>query len=342
MSYATEKGKVNTTRKKFKRILFILALVLIIFFSAFSLSYKASSWKYYLALPSITARGEGELRVHFIDVGQGDATLVELPDGKVMLIDGGNGTGNSNKSLLRHLNALGIDTIDYLFLTHADIDHYGGLTTVLEEKEVLRVFLPLETETPTASYEKFYVAVMEEGCPYSYACPPNSEHPEMRLSVNEGDTQYTLVVLYPYIQTVDSKEKVAKDDNASSVVIWLDYQGTSILFTGDAPSATETLLMRDDRLGLHTRYGVDIKNTEILKTAHHGSDDSTSEAFLEYINCKTAVVSCGEDNAYQHPSKKTLERLENEQVELFRTDKDGSVIVTATKAGNYSVHTLGK
>ena len=342
MGYASEKEQVKKKKTGIKKKLIWLSAVLVLVLVLCTAFSTADSWVYRVGTPNTGTRNEGEMRIHFIDVGQGDATLVELPDGKNMLIDGGNGTSSSNTALLRYFHALDIDTIDYLFLTHADIDHYGGLTTVLEKKTVLRAFLPLSMETPSTSYEKFFATLMQEECPYFYACPPNNEHPEMKLSVTDGAYPYTLVVLYPYIQTVDSGEKVQSDDNASSVVIWLDYQGTSVLLTGDSPSETETLLMRDSRLSLHERYGVDITSTEILKTAHHGSHLSSSAEFLEYIDVKTAVISCGENNAYHHPSSETLARLQTVGAQTYRTDTDGSVIITALSTGSYSVQTLGK
>jgi len=342
MSYASEKEIVKGQWKRIRRLLFIVVGAIILFLCGLGFYFDPNTWKYYVATPNITERNDGELRIHFIDVGQGDATLVELPDGKIMLIDGGNGNRSSNAMLLRHLNALKIKTIDYLFLTHADVDHYGGLTKVLEEKEVKRAFLPLQAETPSDSYEKFFAKLMEEECPYVYASPPSGERVEMKLSVTDGETPYTLVVLYPYLQMVESGAKVDKDDNASSVVIWLDYQGTSALFTGDSPSETEEYLIRDSKLGLHSRYGVDITSTDILKTAHHGSDESTSEAFLSYMNVKTAIISCGENNAYNHPHQKVLTRLKNHGADVYRTDEEGSVVITATQTGEYRVETLGK
>lgn len=341
MGYASEKEQIEKKKKsKKKKVMWLCAILILVLVLCTAFS-TADSWVYRIGKPNTGTRNEGEMRIHFIDVGQGDATLVELPDGKIMLIDGGNGTSDSNTALLRYFNALDIDTIDYLFLTHADIDHYGGLTTVLEKKTVVRAFLPLTMETPSTSYEKFFATLMQEECPYSYACPPNTEHPEMKLSVTDGAYPYTLVVLYPYIQTVDSGEQVKSDDNASSIVIWLDYQGTSVLLTGDAPSETETLLMRDSRLGLHECYGVNLTSTEILKTAHHGSNLSSSAEFLEYIGTRTAVVSCGENNAYNHPSSETLARLQAVGAQTYRTDTDGSVIITALSTGTYSVQTLG-
>ncbi|MBQ8686027.1 MAG: MBL fold metallo-hydrolase [Clostridia bacterium] len=342
MGYASEKKEVERNKKRLKWIGVVLIGVCIVFACVLRAFLSSETWIYYLNTPKTGKRGEGELRIHFIDVGQGDATLIELPDGKLALIDGGNGTSASNTALLRHLNALDADTVDYLFLTHADEDHYGGLTAVLEHKNVLRAFLPETPKTPTASYERFYAKLLQEGCPYFTACPPNAEHPEMKLSVSEGAYPYALTVVYPYIQNAEDGDTAKTDDNASSVVIWLDYMGTSALFTGDAPKSVEERLMRDGALGLHARYGVELTSTEILKVAHHGSNDSTGAAFLEFLHLQTAVVSCGEDNDYGHPSEEALINLRNAGAEIFRTDEDGSVIVTATKEGAYTVKALGK
>ena len=126
MGYRAEKMRVEKKLKLLKRILLGILLLIILALCIFSVIVPPASWKYYVGLPQVTSAQEGELRVHFLDVGQGDCTLVELPDGKVMLIDGGDGSGASNKNLLRHLNALKIEVIDYLIVTHTDADHCGN------------------------------------------------------------------------------------------------------------------------------------------------------------------------------------------------------------------------
>jgi competence protein ComEC len=336
MGYAREKEKIA---KKRKRIWLISLVVLALFISAICVLMSISNpttWKYKVFLPDVTERGEGELRVHFIDVRQGDATLIELPDGKTMLIDGGNGDDNANKSLLRHINALDIEKIDYLVLTHADNDHFGGLIELLKQKRVERAFLPITTmeEEKSSPYSRFLTELDKEDCAVEKA----NVFASLALS---NQTNYTLAFLYPYTSMTDGvvEQPVGND---ASVVVWLEYKNVSFLFTGDATKETETRLIASQEKGLYELYGVDIRKTKILKVAHHGSDDSTSEEFLNYIGVEETVISCGEDNPYGHPDKAVLERLMKTGAKIHRTDTDGSIIVTVGIDGAYRFETLDK
>ncbi|MBE5751093.1 MAG: MBL fold metallo-hydrolase [Clostridiales bacterium] len=341
MGYAKEKRKREDKKRKIKIVLFGILIILVVAFAVVACIIPPSEWKYRLKQPDISKRGDGELRVHFVDVGQGDATVVELPDGKVILIDGGNGSDEANKSLIRYLNALDVDFIDYLVVTHADADHCGGLTEVLKYKEIGYAYLPLVVEETDSAYAAFYSELVKEGCSYATAQPPTQDKKETRLSVIDGEYPYTLVFLYPDSALIDGIQPLPDDDNAASVVLWLDYMGTSLLFTGDATLETETRLLMNDLGGVHELYDVDIKSTEILKVAHHGSDSSTGEEFLQYLgNLQTAVVSCGEDNPYNHPSIAVCERLETAGATLYRTDLDGHIVITADKGGTYSVEII--
>ena len=335
MSYAKEKEKIEKIRKK---VIFIVAGVLFLVLLSFcilSAFYPLATWKYHFRLPDIAARADGELRLHFIDVGQGDCIVVELPDGKTMIVDGGNGTEEADKAVMRYLNALDIDRIDYMMVTHADTDHCGGLATVLKYKEIGHAYLPPVLSTANAAYAKFYKQLNQEGCGVQYTSRA------VTLSVTESKTPYTLQMLYPYAVDVDKLSNVA-DDNLTSGVFWLDYHGVSALFTGDAPCSTEEMLMRDDKLGVFKKNGVDLTSTEILKVAHHGSANSTSETFLRYLGVKTAVISCGVNNPYDHPTTQVKNALALVGAASYRTDTQGSIVVTIDKNGAYSVQTLGK
>jgi competence protein ComEC len=341
MGYAKEKRKREDKKRKIKIVLFGILIIFVVVFAVVACIIPPSEWKYRLKQPDISKRGEGELRIHFVDVGQGDATIVELPDGKVMLIDGGNGSDEANKSLIRYLNALDVDFIDYLVVTHADVDHCGGLTEVLKYKEIGHAYLPLLGDETDSDYVAFYNALVKEGCSYSTAQPPRLDKKETQLSKVDGEYPYTLVFLYPDNALVDEIEPLPQDENAVSSVLWLDYMGTSVLFTGDATLETETRLLMNDIGGVHGLYGADIKSTEILKVAHHGSDSSTGEEFVQYLeNLQTAVVSCGENNPYNHPSIAVCERLETVGATLYRTDIDGHIMITADKDGTYSVEKI--
>ena len=335
MGYAKEKEKVEREIRKIKRILLIITVTFVVALVVFSAFYPPSIWKYYVGLPKVGKRVEGEMRIHFIDVGQGDATLIELPDGKIVLIDGGDATKQTEKQLLRHLNALKIKTIDYMVVTHADSDHCGGLAAVLAHKTVKRVYLPKTRSTVNEAYAKFYAAVekerVEEGCKTFYAN-------RMNLFDGISSTEYKISFLYPYSsEIIDENES-----NNASAVVWLDYRGVSALFTGDATLEVEEILLRDENdLDLMGFYGVDLKSTEILKVSHHGSRYATSAEFIEFLGVETAVISCGKDNAYNHPSETVLNVLKDANAAVYRTDTQGSVIITVKKDGVYTAKTLG-
>lgn len=329
MSYFTEKLKVEEKIKKLKIILAIILSVLLLGLIIFSAFVPPFTWKYHVSKPKIGKRLDGELRLHFLDVGQGDATLIELPDGKIMLIDGGDGEASTAKHIMRYLNALKIKTIDYLLLTHADSDHCGALDVVLECKEVQNVFLPNTKETVNTEYAQFSAALLKEECNVTFSS-------RKIVLDGAGGYPYTLSFLYPYSLDVEEGHEQQEENNDSSAVVWLDYQGVSTLFMGDAPMEIEEILIRDDHLGLFESRGVDLSSTEILKVAHHGSQYSTGVEFLQHLNIKTAVISCGEGNLYGHPTVEVLERLQAVNANIYRTDKDKDVVITISTDGKYT------
>ena len=334
MGYAAEKQKVNTLRKKVVCVVALIVFVILLTLCIISAFVPTATWKYYFRRPKIDKRADGDLRVHFIDVGQGDCTLLELPDGKIMLIDGGDGSGKTENAVMRYLNALKIDTIDYLVSTHADADHCGPLDTVLKYKEVVKVFLPKTAAEVNPEYARFYKQLNKTGCAVQYSSR------KIDLGVSESKTPYTLRFLHPYSQDISGEASDINDNNAESAVLWLDYHGTSILFTGDAPHEVEEKLMRDEELGVLSALGVQLIDTEILKVAHHGSDSATSEEFLNALQVKTAVISCGEDNEYGHPSIAVNHALSTVGADVYRTDTQGNVIATLHADGSYEMQTL--
>lgn len=323
MGYEAEKREIEQRIKRLKTIALFFVIAILGALCIISFWLPAETWKYCFALPQTGKIDEGEMRVHFLDVGQGDCSIVELPDGKVMLIDGGAGD-ESATILMRYLNALKIDVIDYLLITHTDSDHCGGLQKVVRYKQVKRAFLPLTSATSNQAYAAVYTEIMEQGCQWQYSAR------SINLS-SDGENPYTLRFLYPYTLQTEIFESI----NASSAVVWLDYHGASVLFTGDAPRATEEILMRDHRLKLLDE-SINLKETELLKVAHHGSADATGADFLEYLGVKQAVISCGKDNIYGHPTEQVLSALSSQNVEVYRTDELGSLIWTVSSTGKYA------
>ena len=329
MGYRAHKAKVEEKQSRLKRIFFVIGVFLLLASLVFSFIIPPETWKYYVALPEIEKRKEGELRIHFIDVGQGDCTLIELPDGKVMMIDGGDNSATSKKQIIRYLNALKIDVIDYLVITHADGDHCGGIEEIVRWKMVINAYLPTASKTEDGEYAEAYTALAESECNLVQAS-------RLTSFPQSGETSYTLAFLYPYAGSE------YENDNAASSVLWLDYMGVSALFMGDAPQEVETLLVRDDKLGFLETMGVALDSTEIVKVAHHGSGYSSSTAFLEYLNVETAVVSCGKDNPYGHPSDRVLTDLKTVGASVYRTDEDGHIIITVSTENGVQITTLEK
>ncbi len=328
MGYAAEKKQIS--RKK-KILFWVIGGILFLCFvglGLFSFFCPLQTWKYYFSLPTVSKRKAGELRIHFLDVGQGDCTLVELPDNKILLIDGGNGSGANDKKIMRYLNALEIERIDYLVLTHADGDHAGGLDTVLKYKTVKNVYYPyLENPSVNREYAQFYEKLLDENCKKFI-----SER-YLTISSKKENYPFTLAFLSPY--SLETNADVA-GENDDSAVLWLEYQGVSAMFLGDASTAVERRLMQADQVDIFEEIGVKLfQNTDVLKVAHHGSADSTSAEFLEYLQVQTAVISVGKDNAYGHPDGEVLTNLLSKGVETFRTDEKGTVILTV-KDGKYT------
>jgi len=340
MGYRAEKLKVEKRLKIVKRVVLGILLLCIAGLCIFAAFVPPDSWKYYVDKPDVPERKAGELRVHFIDVGQGDATLIELPDGRNFLIDGGDGSEEATKSLLRYLNALDIEQIDYLLVTHADKDHCGGLDKVLEYFDVFVAYLPPSLPEANTEYAEFYAALSDTDCRWQYTSRKISN-----ITSQDARYPYTLCFLYPYEEDVEyitglKNELSQEDENLYCGIVWLDYQGSSVLFTGDAPASVEERLRKVDEKGYWQARGVCLDSTEIIKVSHHGSADATSEEFLKYLHVQTAIISCGKGNEYGHPAPTLLSKLTSVGINYYRTDVDGHTMATLYKNGKYQMQNI--
>ncbi len=231
--------------------------------------------------------------VHFIDVGQADATLV-LCDGKAMLIDGGN-VGDSSK-IYTYLKKHEITHLDFVVGTHAHEDHIGGLAGALNYATVDKVYCPV-TLYDSDAFRDFV----------KYVGNRNSKIivPKVGDSFNLGSAKVEVLAV-----------NTSSDTNNSSIVLKIEYGETTFLFTGDAEREVEEyLLEREANL-----------SSTVLKVGHHGSETSTSYVFLREIMPEYAVISVGEGNSYGHPTDDVLSRLRDADVKVFRTDLQGDII----------------
>jgi competence protein ComEC len=254
---------------------------------------------------STTATSAGLLRVHFIDVGQGDAELIVSPEGKLALIDG----GEAGSGVLPYLRSLGVSKLDLVVATHPHADHIGGLVQVLKAFPVTEVVTNGQPTT-TLTYEHFLDAIAGAKAEY--------------VEVRRGDTipfgGLTFQVLSPQSVT-------GPDLNNNSIVLRLVYGASSFLFTGDADQAAEASILS---MGLPVQ-------ADILKVGHHGSRTASSPIFLRAVKPEIAVYSAGIGNTYGHPHPETLAALVAAGAQVYGTDVNGTVVVTADNAGGYKV-----
>ncbi|MEO8168077.1 MAG: ComEC/Rec2 family competence protein, partial [bacterium] len=254
---------------------------------------------------------EGMLRASFIDVGQGDACLIEFPDGKTMLIDAGPKSADydaGERIIIPFLKRKGIKNLDYIVASHPHADHIGGFASVFKAFDVSEV---LESGQPARDpvYREYTEMLHAEKCRVDTA--RGGQAPIQISGAN-------LYILYPTSTHVDpDTSHTLVNLNNTSVVLKLCYGQTSILFTGDAEHEAEVEVVRS--------YG-DFLHSTLLKAGHHGSRTSSSQEFLEAVKPQYAVISVGLHNKFNHPSEAVLERMQTMNVEPLRTDEDGAII----------------
>lgn len=241
--------------------------------------------------------GESQLEIHFLDVGQGDCTLI-ICDGQTMLIDAGD---NSQGTAVRmYLMKQGITTIDYVIGTHPDSDHIGGLDVVLYNFDCNMILLP-DASKDTQTYDDV-IQTMENKYYKSIV-------PEQGATYTLGQASFTIL----------SSSDIDYGDNANnaSIALMLVHGTNKFLFTGDCEEEAEADMLRS---------GQELK-ADVYKVAHHGSKTASTEEFMQEVCPTYAVISCGEDNKYGHPHAEVLNRLRGMHVQLFRTDEQGAIIM---------------
>lgn len=223
-----------------------------------------------------TASSDKKLKVHFIDVGQGDSEFIELPDGTTMLID--SGEADKAEALKGYIKGLGYEKINYIVASHPHSDHIGGMADILNSFAAEKFFMP-KAVSSSSCFENMLKAVQENGCKAEYISAG-------KVLAANSSLGFSIAALAPV--------KEYKDLNNSSAVLRLTYKSSSFLFTGDAEAEAEQDIISN---------GTDV-HSDVLKAGHHGSSSSSSKNFLAAVSPKYAVISCGSGNSYGHPTPK--------------------------------------
>ena len=281
-----------------------------------------------LLLPAykIAKRGEGELRMHFLDL-YGGVTIVEFPDGEVLVVNAGEGSFSDDNTLCRYLRALDITSLSVL-ATGSSASHVGGMPALYEVFDVAKTYLPA-TSSDSGAFSRFVSAVEEEGCPAEKL---------VRYGVIENGSGAYAVCLTPY--SVEADEATEAD---RSTALYLSYQGVNVVLEGDVTQKRENQLVHEYEImndifdsGGHR---VRLNETQILLASSHGSDSGSSANWLSLLSPSATIISC---NQRQRPSDNALSRITEYSEKIYRTDELGVVMVTI-KNGGFEVtsHVLG-
>ena len=263
-----------------------------------------------------------ELKIYFVDVGQGDSTFIVTPKNETILIDGGGSLGTDfdvgESTLLPYILDRGYKKIDLMFVSHFDQDHIGGLFKILEELKVEKVCISKQEED-SENYQKFLNIVKEKNIQV--------------LVVKIGDKIVLDKNLYFDILWPKDKQIEENKLNNNAIVMKLNYNNFSMLFTGDIEKKAEEEI-------LETYKNSKILESDILKVAHHGSKTSTTDEFLSRVKPKIALIGVGKDNMFGHPSNTTIEKLENMGIKIYRTDLNGEISICVNDKGQVSIKSL--
>ena len=285
-------------QKKKKILKFILVIVIAI------CAYFYEEYFTEKVAPTIEYREEesvkldsGNLEIHFVDVGQGDCILISQ-NNEYMLIDAGN--NEDGELLVNYFKDLGINKFNYVIGTHAHEDHIGGLDNIINNFDVGYFYMP-DVITTTKTFEDVLDALLAKEKAF--------DTPEIGKEFKLNDLNFKVLHV--------GKDK--SDLNNTSIVLKMKYKNTSYLFMGDATDIVEKKLIND---------GIDLKS-DVLKVGHHGSQYSTTTNFLKVVNPNYAVIQVGKGNSYDHPKQITLDKLEKLNIKTYRTDEQGTIILTS-------------
>lgn len=249
------------------------------------------------------------ISVHFFDVGQGDCEFIEFPNGECMIIDAS--TDAYSNTVINYVENLGYSRIDYVVATHPHDDHIGALDNIIEHFDIGEFYMP-DVSSSSNSYSDLVTALSDKNIDINTA----------RAGVDIFNSDDLLVeILSPVEQTYS-------ETNNYSAVVKITYKDNSFMFMGDAEELAEKQIVSE--------YG-DYIDIDVLKVGHHGSTNSSSEEFLAVATPKYAVISCGDDNPYDHPNDDAVERLEQSGAEIYCTDECSSITVNCDGSDNFEI-----
>lgn len=250
-----------------------------------------------------------KMKVHFLDVGQGDSILVQSPNGKNLLVDGS--TKDAGKEVVAYLRSHDVEKLDYVVATHPDADHIGGLISVLNSISI-KNFVDSGKVHTSQTYEEMLQLILDKNIPF--------------IVPNIGDT----IPLDDDLDiTVLNVGEESDDNNEASIVLKITYGEVSYLLMGDADIRIEKEILEQSN----------VKST-VLKAGHHGSDTSSSEDFIQAVKPEVTILSYGKDNSYGHPDAEVKSRLERISSQIYGTSVVGNIVVE-TDGVDYNVLTDG-
>jgi competence protein ComEC len=279
--------------------------------------------------PFSATSSKGKLRVDFLDVGQGDAALVTMPDGTTLLIDGGgrpkflkkNSEGQSKETFERDARSIGeavvseylwwrgLARVDYVLATHADTDHIDGLNDVMSNFEV-RAALVARTPASDREFVEFAAAAANKGIPL--------------VLIGAGDSLCVDKVCVAVLWPPASHNTQARSSNDDSLVLQIEYGERKILLLADIESKAESALLYEAREALPA---------DVVKVAHHGSRTSSTVGFVAAVRARLAVISVGQQSMYGHPHREVVERWRAAGAEILTTGQSGTITVTTDGIG---------
>ncbi len=239
------------------------------------------------------------MKVNYIDVGQGDSALIQV-NGKNLLIDAG--TNDSTDKLMDYLSKQNIKKLDYVIATHPHEDHIGGMSTVIKKYDIGEFYAPKKTAS-TRTFENMTKALKSKNIKI------NAAKAGIKLDLGKNAK----------CEVVAPNNDNYKDVNDYSIVVNITYGQSKFLFTGDAEKLSEKEMLSNN---------FDL-SSDVLKVGHHGSTSSSSKQFLDKVNPKIAIISCGKNNDYGHPHGATLNELNKRKIQIYRTDINGNIVLTS-------------